>query len=76
MKRLTCRDLGGPCDAELVAETFEEIGNMSCQHFVEQIQAGDEDHKHAADKVTEATPDQQRAMMAEFKQKFEAAPDV
>ncbi len=76
MKKLTCRDLGGPCDAELVADTFEEMGNKSRQHVVEQIQAGDESHKLAADRMTEATLDEQKAMMAEFKHKFEVAPDV
>jgi hypothetical protein len=76
MKLLTCRDLGGPCDAELVAETFEEMGNMGRQHVVELIQAGDEDHKIAADRMTEATPEEQKAMMAELKSKFDAAPDV
>lgn len=43
MKRLTCRDLGGPCEAELLADTFEEMSNISRQHVVEQIQAGDGD---------------------------------
>ena len=76
MKKLSCRDLGGPCDAELIADTFEEMGNKSRQHVVEQIQAGDEDHKVAADKMTEATLEEQKAMMAELKSKFDAAPDV
>jgi hypothetical protein len=76
MKKLSCRDLGGPCDAELIADTFEEMGNKSRQHVVEQIQAGDEDHKVTADKMTEATPDQQKAMLAEFKRRFDAAQDV
>lgn len=76
MRRLTCRDLGGPCDAELVASTFEEMGNLARQHVVEQIQAGDEDHKLAADRMTEATPERQSAKMAEFKRKFDDAPDI
>jgi Protein of unknown function (DUF1059) len=60
MKRLSCRDLGGPCDAELVADSFEEMGNTSRQHVVEQVQAGDQDHQLAANKMMEATPDQQK----------------
>jgi hypothetical protein len=76
MKRLSCRDLGGPCDAELVAKTFEEMGNIGRQHPVEKIQARDEDHKLAADRMTEATPERQNTMFAEFKRKFEAAPDI
>lgn len=76
MKRLTCRDRGGPCEAELLADTFEKMGNIGRQHVVEQIQAGDEDHKVAADKMTEATPDQQKAMIDDHKRKFDDAPDV
>jgi predicted small metal-binding protein len=58
MKKLNCQDLGGPCDAEFVADSFEEIGNKSRQHVVQQIQAGDESHKLAADKMTKASIDQ------------------
>ena len=76
MKRVTCRDLGGPCDAELVANSFEEMGNKSRQHVVEQIQAGDEIHKLAADVMTKASPDQQQQILDEFRSKFDAAPDV
>jgi hypothetical protein len=38
MKRLTCRDLGGPCDAEFAADSFEEIGKKSQEHVKEQMQ--------------------------------------
>jgi len=38
MKRLTCRDLGGPCNAEFAAGSFEEIGKMSQEHVMEQMQ--------------------------------------
>ena len=26
MKKLTCRDFGGPCDTELTGDSFQEIG--------------------------------------------------
>jgi hypothetical protein len=29
MKKLTCRDFGGPCDAEFTGESFEEIGKRA-----------------------------------------------
>ena len=44
MKRLTCRDLGGPCDAEFAADSFEEIGKKSQAHVMEQMQKGDAAH--------------------------------
>jgi predicted small metal-binding protein len=76
MKRLTCRDLGGPCDAEFAADSFEEIGKKSHQHVMEQMQKGDEAHLSAANSMRTAAPEQQKAMMAEFKRKFDAAPNV
>ena len=74
MKRLSCRDLGGPCEAEFVADTFEEIGKKSHEHVVEQVQKGDEAHLSAANSMRSAT--QQKAMMAKFRQKFDETPDV
>jgi predicted small metal-binding protein len=47
MKRLTCRDLGGPCDAEFAADSFEEIGKKSQEHVMEQMQKGDAAHLSA-----------------------------
>jgi predicted small metal-binding protein len=76
MKKLTCRDLGGPCDAEFTGESFEEIGKKSREHVIEQMQKGDEAHLSAANKMKSATPEQQRALMAGFKQKFDVAPNV
>jgi ABC-type transporter MlaC component len=76
MKKLTCRDLGGPCDAELVGESFEEIGKKSRDHVMEQMQKGDKAHLSAANNMRTATPEQQQAMMAEFKKKFEQAPSI
>ena len=74
MKRLSCRDLGGPCEAEFVADTFEEIGKKSHEHVIEQVQKGDEAHLSAANSMRSAT--QQKAMMAKFRQKFDETPDV
>jgi predicted small metal-binding protein len=51
MKRLNCRDLGGPCEAEFAADTFEEIGKKSHEHAMEQMQNGDEAHLSAANSM-------------------------
>jgi predicted small metal-binding protein len=76
MKKLSCRDLGGPCDAEFNGESFEEIGKKSHAHVMEQMQKGDEAHLAAASSMRTATPEQQKAMMAGFKMKFDQAPNV
>ena len=76
MKRLRCRDLGAPCDAEFTGDSFEEIGKKSREHVIEQMQKGDEAHLAAANKMRSATPEQQKALMADFKRKFDEAPNV
>ena len=76
MKKLTCKDLGGPCDAALTGETFQEIGEKSHGHVMAQIAAGDEAHKAAAEKMKNASPEEQHAMMADFQKKFYEAPEA
>jgi len=76
MKRLSCRDLGGPCDAVFAGESIEEIGRKSHQHVMDETQKGDEGHLSAASKMRIATPEQQMAMMADYKRKFDEAPNV
>lgn len=76
MKRLTCKDLGGPCDYEMTADSFEEIGKKCREHVMEQIKGGDEDHKAAAAKMKNASPDEQKAMMAGYRKNFDDAPDL
>ena len=39
MKKLICRDLGGPCAVELTGDSFQEIGKKSYGHVVEQIKS-------------------------------------
>lgn len=47
MKTLTCKDLGGACDLEFSANTFEEIVNLSKRHGMEMFQKQDPEHLEA-----------------------------
>ena len=76
MKKLTCQDLGGPCDAEVMGSSFEEIGSRCKAHVLEQITNGDEAHKAAAEKMRNATPEEQKAMFAEYRKKYDEAPEA
>jgi hypothetical protein len=76
MKKLTCRDLGGPCDEEITGNTFEEMGENSRAHVMERMNSGDEAHKAAADKMKNASPEDQKSMMAEFEKRFNEAPSM
>jgi hypothetical protein len=44
MKRMTCRQLGGACETEFFAETFEEMAEKSKQHGMAMFQAKDAAH--------------------------------
>ena len=76
MKKLTCRDLGGPCDVELIGDSFQEIGKKSYDHVMEQIKSGDEAHKAAAGKMKNASPEEQKSMMVEYEKRFNEAPNI
>lgn len=76
MKKLTCRDLGGPCDEEITGNSFEEMGNNSRVHVMEQVGKGDEAHVEAVNKMKNATPEDQKSMMAEFEKKYNEAPKI
>ena len=75
MKKVTCRDIGGPCDAEITGNSFGEVGKKSHDHVMEQIKNGDEAHKTAVDKMMKASPEEQKAMMAEYEKRFNEAPN-
>lgn len=76
MKKLTCRDLGGPCDAELIGNSFKGIGKNSYDHVMEQINNGDEAHKASAEKMKNASPEEQKSMMAEYEKRYNEAPNI
>lgn len=44
MKTMTCKELGGACDLEFHANTFEEMAQMSQAHGKEMFQKGDKPH--------------------------------
>jgi len=53
MKKMTCRQLGGACDLEFEANTFEEVAALSKQHGMEMFQKGDKDHLEAMNAMRE-----------------------
>lgn len=76
MKTLTCRDLGGPCDAAITGSSFREAGKKCHDHVMEQIKSGDEAHKLAADEMRSATAEQQAALMAAYERNYNEAPEL
>jgi L-rhamnose mutarotase len=44
MKTMTCKQLGGACDKEFHAGTFDEMAELSKKHGMEMYKIGDEKH--------------------------------
>ncbi len=57
MKTMTCRQLGGACDMEFHAETFEEMAELSRKHGMEMYEKGDPEHLEAMEKMKELMKD-------------------
>ncbi|GJM27584.1 MAG: hypothetical protein DHS20C17_02190 [Cyclobacteriaceae bacterium] len=48
---MTCKQLGGACDKQFHASTFEEIADMSKKHGTEMFQKGDKAHLDAINQM-------------------------
>lgn len=51
MKTMTCEELGGACEMEFQAETFDEIAEMSMKHGMEMFQKADRPHLAAMEEM-------------------------
>ena len=75
MKTMTCKQLGGACDKEFHAETFNEIAEMSKNHGMEMMK--DEGHQKAMGEMMELMKDPQKMQewMDSKRKEFEALPE-
>jgi predicted small metal-binding protein len=53
LKTIKCKDLGGACDFEFSANTFEEIAELSKQHGAEMYEKKDSAHLDAMSAMQE-----------------------
>lgn len=76
MKTMTCKQLGGACDLEFTAETFEEIAEMSKKHGAEMLQLQDGPHIDAMNEMRKlmGSPDAMQNWFNERRKEFEALP--
>jgi len=74
---MTCRQLGGSCDQEFHAETFEELAEKSKQHAMEMFQKQDPDHLEAMNKMQHLmqSPEKMQEWMEEKRKQFNAQQD-
>lgn len=77
MKTMTCKQLGGACDLEFHADTFEEMAEQSKKHGMDMFQQQDEAHMKAGKEMQELmqSPDAMREWMDNKRKEFEALPD-
>ena len=80
MKTMTCRQLGGACDLEFQANSFEEISEMSKRHGMEMCQKNDESHLEAMTKMRKmmisSDSDAMKNWMKSKKEEFNALPNI
>lgn len=78
MKTMTCKQLGGACDMEFQANTFEEIAEMSKNHGMEMFQKNDTLHLEAMGKMQELmkSPEAMNTWFEGKRKEFESLPET
>ena len=76
MKQMTCREMGGSCDAVIEGNTANEMAANGGKHL-EQMSEKDEGHKKdkQAMDASQKDPEHIQKWFEEFKLKFEALPE-
>ena len=77
MKTMTCRQLGGACDLEFRADSFDEMAALSKQHGMDMFQTGDQAHLAAIEemKALMADPNAMKQWFDGKRQEFDALPE-
>ena len=77
MKTMSCKQLGGACDEEFHARSFDEIAEISKQHGMEMFQKNDGNHLKAMNEMQQLMqkPEAMTAWFESKRKEFEALPD-
>lgn len=77
MKTMTCRQLGGACEQEFHANTFEEMAELSKQHAMQMVQKQDAAHLEAMRKMQDLmkNPDEMNKWFEAKRKEFESLPE-
>ena len=77
MKTMNCNQLGGACEKEFHANSFEDISEMSKQHGIEMFQKKDEAHLKAMNEMQELMqkPEVMKDWFESKKKEFDALPE-
>ncbi len=69
MKTMTCRELGGPCDKELSADSWDDMVQVMTAHVMEN-------HPETAKEMEEMHEEDPEKWGKEMRPKWEAAAEV
>ena len=77
MKTMNCKQLGGACDKEFHANTFEEMAELSKQHGMEMFKQQESAHLAAMQEMQELmkTPEGMNNWFESKRKEFEALPE-
>lgn len=77
MKTMNCKQLGGACEKDFHANSFEEIAEKSKQHGMEMFKKNDEAHLKAMNEMQELmqNPETTREWFENKKKEFELTPE-
>jgi hypothetical protein len=74
MKTMNCKQLGGACDEEFHANTFEEMAELSKQHCMDMFKQQESAHLAAMQKMQELmkNPEEMKNWFESKREQFEA----
>ena len=77
MKTMNCKELGGGCDQEFHANSFDEMAELSRDHCMGMIEKKDEAHLKGMHEMQELmkTPEAMKEWFANKRKEFEALPE-
>jgi len=77
MKTMTCKQMGGACEKEFQAQTFEEMADISKEHGMQMYEKGDEAHIEVMKKMGEMMkdPEAMQKWMEDKRKEFDALPE-
>ena len=75
---MTCKQLGGACDKQFHANSFEDIAEQSKKHGIEMFQKGDQDHIKAMNEMQKdlmKIPDAINVWIEKKRKEFDSLPE-
>jgi hypothetical protein len=78
MKKMTCNQLGGACEKQFQANTFEEMAQLSKAHAMEMFKAGDAGHLKAMQEMQHLmkSPEAMKTWFENKRKEFDALPEA